>query len=154
MLLRYPNAAGVDFRVQPSWSQRQTKSVPGAQVPTGRPLKWRVTLTEGSREMILTVLSTSPTARKRDRCSPGGTLARLMHTTSADISFRSVYSFSWPDCRRENKRGYKPRQLTPKPWGREGTETVKFFFASSHSPYYNQWPRISLLEEPKLNFTG
>lgn len=52
---------------------------------------------EGSREMILTVLSTSPTARKRDRCSPGGTLARLMHTTSADISFRSVYSFSCPE---------------------------------------------------------
>lgn len=54
-------------------------------------------LTEGSSEMIRTVLSASPTARNRERCSPGGTLARLMHTTSADISFRSVYSFSWPD---------------------------------------------------------
>lgn len=45
-----------------------------------------------------TVLSTNPTARNRERCSPGGTFARLMHTTSADISFLSVYSFSWPDC--------------------------------------------------------
>lgn len=54
-------------------------------------------LTEGSREMILTVLSMRPTAKKRDRCSPGGTLARLIHTTSADISFLSVYSFSCPD---------------------------------------------------------
>ena len=64
--------------------------------------------TEGSREMILTVLSTSPTARKRERCSPGGTLARLIHTTSADISFRSVYSFSWPDYREE--RGRRQRE--------------------------------------------
>lgn len=55
--------------------------------------------TEGSREMMRTVLSTSPTARNRERCSPGGTLARLIQTTSADISFRSVYSFSWPDLR-------------------------------------------------------
>lgn len=55
--------------------------------------------------MILTVLSTSPTARNRDRCSPGGTLARLMHTTSADISFRSVYSFNCPDYRKKNKIG-------------------------------------------------
>lgn len=53
-------------------------------------------LTEGSREMMRTVLSASPTARNRERCSPGGTLARLMQTTSADISFLSVYSFSWP----------------------------------------------------------
>lgn len=54
-------------------------------------------LTEGSREMMRTVLSASPTARNLERCSPGGTLARLMQTTSADISFLSVYSFSWPD---------------------------------------------------------
>ena len=46
--------------------------------------------------MILTVLSASPTARNRDLCSPEGTLARAMHTTSADMSFRSVYSFNWP----------------------------------------------------------
>ena len=46
--------------------------------------------------MILTVLSKSPTAKKRDRCSPAGTRPRAMHTTSADISFLSVYSFSWP----------------------------------------------------------
>lgn len=58
-------------------------------------------LTEGSSEIILTVLSTSPTARKRERCSPGGTLARLMQTTSADISFLSVYSFSCPDWGRK-----------------------------------------------------
>lgn len=55
--------------------------------------------TKGSSEIIRTVLSTKPTARNRERCSPGGTFARLMHTTSADISFLSVYSFSWPDCK-------------------------------------------------------
>lgn len=60
-------------------------------------------LTEGSRDMIRTVLSIRPTAKKRDRCSPGGTLARLIHTTSADISFLSVYSFSCPDLRRKKK---------------------------------------------------
>lgn len=65
----------------------------------------RMPLTDGSREMIRTVLSTSPTARNRDRCSPGGTLARLMHTTSADISFRSVYSFNCPDYGKKNKIG-------------------------------------------------
>lgn len=115
-----------------------TRSGPDAQVPTGRFLKWRVTLTEGSREMILTVLSTSPTARKRDRCSPGGTLARLMHTTSADISFRSVYSFSCPDYRSEDKRGHKPLQLTPNRGLRNWRRPFKFLFASSHSSYYNQ----------------
>jgi hypothetical protein len=47
--------------------------------------------------MMWTVLSTSPAARKREGCSPGGTPAKLIHTTSADISFLSVYSFSWPD---------------------------------------------------------
>lgn len=111
---------------------------PGAQVSTGRFLKWRVTLTEGSREMILTVLSTSPTARKRDRCSPGGTLARLMHTTSADISFRSVYSFSCPDCKSEDKRGHKPLPLTPNHGLRNWRRIFKFLFTSSHSSYYNQ----------------
>lgn len=94
-------------------SETAIRSGPGAQVPTARFLKWRVTLTEGSKEMILTVLSTSPTARKRDRCSPGGTLARLMHTTSADISFRSVYSFSCPDYRSKDKRGHKPTHHQP-----------------------------------------
>ena len=54
-------------------------------------------LTDGSREIILTVWSARPTARNLERCSPGGTVPRLMHTTSADISLRSVYSFSWPD---------------------------------------------------------
>lgn len=53
-------------------------------------------LTEGSREMILTVLSDKPTARKRHLCSPTGTLPRAMHTTSEDISFLSVYSFNCP----------------------------------------------------------
>lgn len=67
-------------------------------------LKYFFKPTEGSREMIRTVLSTKPTARNRERCSPGGTLARLMHTTSADISLRSVYSFSWPDWRKEGRR--------------------------------------------------
>lgn len=59
--------------------------------------------TEGSSEMIRTVLSASPTARNRERCSPGGTLARLIQTTSADISFLSVYSFSWPDWKQLNE---------------------------------------------------
>lgn len=53
-----------------------------------------VWLTDGSREIILTVWSARPTARNLERCSPGGTVPRLMHTTSADISLRSVYSFS------------------------------------------------------------
>jgi hypothetical protein len=51
-------------------------------------------LTFGSSEIILTVLSASPTARNLDRCSPTGTLARAMQTTSQDMSFRSVYSFN------------------------------------------------------------
>ena len=55
-------------------------------------------LTLGSREMILTVSSARPTARKRLLCSPAGTRPSAMHTTSDDISLRSVYSFSWPVC--------------------------------------------------------
>jgi hypothetical protein len=69
-----------------------------------RAAKYGESRTEGSSEMMRTVLSTSPTARKRERCSPGGTLAKLIHTTSADISFLSVYSFSWPDWG-ERQRG-------------------------------------------------
>ena len=46
--------------------------------------------------MILTVSSSRPTAKNLALCSPTGTLARLMHLTSADISFRSVYSFNCP----------------------------------------------------------
>lgn len=56
------------------------------------------TLTLGSREMILTVSSARPTAKKRHLCSPTGTRPKAMHTTSDDISLRSVYSFSWPVC--------------------------------------------------------
>ena len=48
--------------------------------------------------MILTVSSARPTARKRLLCSPAGTRPSAMHTTSDDISLRSVYSFSWPVC--------------------------------------------------------
>jgi len=48
--------------------------------------------------MILTVWSASPMARNRDRCSPGGTVAKLRQETSADISRRSVYSLSCPAC--------------------------------------------------------
>ena len=54
-------------------------------------------LTEGSKDMIRTVLSARPTAKNRDRCSPDGTLAKAMQMTSADISFLSVYSLSCPD---------------------------------------------------------
>lgn len=46
--------------------------------------------------MIRTVLSESPTAKKRDLCSPAGTLARAIQITSLGISLRSVYSFNWP----------------------------------------------------------
>lgn len=56
-------------------------------------------LTEGSREIILTVLSDKPTARKRHLCSPTGTLPKAIHTTSDDISFLSVYSFNCPVCK-------------------------------------------------------
>jgi len=48
--------------------------------------------------MILTVWSASPMARNLDRCSPGGTVAKLRQETSADISRRSVYSLSCPAC--------------------------------------------------------
>lgn len=61
--------------------------------------------------MIRTVLSTNPTARKRERCSPGGTFAKLMHTTSADISFLSVYSLSCPDCKERNHNGKTIKQM-------------------------------------------
>ena len=38
-----------------------------------------------------------------ERCSPAGTEARAMQTTSEDMSFRSVYSFSWPLCQGKGK---------------------------------------------------
>ena len=66
--------------------------------------------TEGSSDIILTVLSARPTARNRDRCSPGATVPRLMHTTSADISLRSVYSLSCPDWRRRRWRREQRRR--------------------------------------------
>ena len=114
MLLQCSEAADVPLQGPAQLlSDRGIKNGPGAQVPTARSFKLRVTLTEGSKEMILTVLSTSPTARKRDRCSPGGTLARLMHTTSADISFRSVYSFSCPDYRIEDRERSQTTPPTP-----------------------------------------
>ena len=50
----------------------------------------------GSNDMILTVSSAKPTAKNLDRSSPRGTDASAMHTTSDNISLRSVYSFSWP----------------------------------------------------------
>ena len=55
----------------------------------------------GSRDITRTVLSLRPMARNLERCSPEGTVPRAMHCTSEDISFRSVYSFSWPDWKRE-----------------------------------------------------
>lgn len=58
--------------------------------------KYCFILTDGSREMIRTVLSARPTAKNRERCSPVGTLANDMQMMSADISLRSVYSLSWP----------------------------------------------------------
>ena len=52
-----------------------------------------------------TVWSAKPMAKNRERCSPTGIVPKLIHTTSADISFLSVYSFSCPDYKeRERKR--------------------------------------------------
>ena len=56
----------------------------------------KMILTCGSKEITLTVLSLSPTARNFDLCSPTGTVPSAMHCTSDDISLRSVYSFSCP----------------------------------------------------------
>lgn len=58
-----------------------------------------------------------------------------MHTTSADISFRSVYSFSCPDYRiedRERSQTTPPRPQLPS-LEKKGGLLNKFFFASSHS---------------------
>lgn len=55
-----------------------------------------IKLTVGSNETILTVLSERPTAKNLHLCSPVGTRPRAIHTTSEDISFLSVYSFSCP----------------------------------------------------------
>lgn len=52
----------------------------------------------GSRDITRTVLSLRPMATNLERCSPAGTVPSAMHCTSEDISFRSVYSLSWPDC--------------------------------------------------------
>lgn len=43
-------------------------------------------LTDGSNEIIRTVLSARPTAKNQDRCSPGGTEPKAIHETSADNS--------------------------------------------------------------------
>lgn len=50
--------------------------------------------TEGSSDMIRTVLSAKPTAKNHERCSPAGTVPRAMHITSEGIFRRSVYSLS------------------------------------------------------------
>ena len=50
--------------------------------------------TLGSKDIIRTVSSAKPTAKNLDLNSPSGTDAKAIHTTSASISFRSVYSFS------------------------------------------------------------
>jgi hypothetical protein len=67
-------------------------------------------LTAGSREMMRTVLSAKPTARKRHLCSPGGTFASAIHTASDGISLRSVYSLSCPVCKQTSTL-YKRQQL-------------------------------------------
>ena len=46
--------------------------------------------------MMRTVWSARPTAKNLERCSPGGTVPKLMQTISAAISFLSVYSFNCP----------------------------------------------------------
>lgn len=59
-------------------------------------------LTLGSRLMMRTVLSESPTAKNLDLCSPAGTRPTPMQMTSLFISFLSVYSFSWPVCGKDS----------------------------------------------------
>lgn len=51
---------------------------------------------EGSNDIILTVLSCRPTARNHERCSPTATFPRAIHITSEGIFFLSVYSFNCP----------------------------------------------------------
>lgn len=58
--------------------------------------KKKIPLTDGSRDIMRTVWSANPTAKNLERCSPGGTVPKLMQTISAAISFLSVYSFNWP----------------------------------------------------------
>lgn len=55
-----------------------------------------VDLTDGSNEMMRTVLSFSPTAKNQALCSPVATDPKAMQDTSEDSFFLSVYSFSWP----------------------------------------------------------
>lgn len=50
----------------------------------------------GSSDIMRTVLSAKPTVKNRDLSSPSGISLRLIHSTSAGSSRRSVYSFSWP----------------------------------------------------------
>lgn len=55
------------------------------------------------------MLSAKPTAKKRDLCSPDGTLAKAIQTTSAVISLRSVYSFNWPVYEKRKNKTLKTR---------------------------------------------
>lgn len=64
-------------------------------------------LTLGSKDIILTVLSDSPTAKNLDRCSPAGTRPRPMQMTSLFISFLSVYSFSCPVWGKKHEDKYE-----------------------------------------------
>lgn len=57
-------------------------------------------LTEGSKDMMRTVLSLRPTAKNHALCSPVATEPSAMQDTSDDNFFLSVYSFNWPVCKR------------------------------------------------------
>lgn len=60
--------------------------------------------TWGSSDIILTVSSLRPTAKKRHLCSPTGTLPNAIQLTSDDICLRSVYSFNCPDYKGEKQK--------------------------------------------------
>lgn len=59
-------------------------------------LIYKLKLTVVSKEIIRTVSSVKPTAKKRDICSPEGAFANAIQRTSEFISFRSLCSFKCP----------------------------------------------------------
>lgn len=61
-------------------------------------------LTDGSRDIIRTVLSLNPTAKKQALCSPGLTDPNAIQDTSEDNFLRSVYSFNWPVYKKKKKK--------------------------------------------------
>jgi hypothetical protein len=96
--------------------------------------------------MIRIVLSTRPTAKNLDLCSPGGTRPNAMQTTPADMSLRSVYSFNCPvynvsnsqqNAEHQSKTTYKTARhhhyasITSK--GTNLTTKPEFYFATDEA---------------------